>query len=115
MRRQVHVLLRSRRRSRVRLRALGRVRAALAGGRTGRSVMLRAVIFFAVAAFGPDPCCQAADGDGRDCDQGHPVAEGALLAGRRGRCVERASRALSSVVGHGHGLIGHVICVSVGK
>jgi len=112
MRRQIHILLRFRRRSRssIRLCALRRVRAALAGRRTGRSVMVRTVVLFTVATFGPDPCCQAADGDGRDCDQGHPVAEGALLTGRRGRCVERASRALSSVVGHVHrGLIGHVM------
>jgi hypothetical protein len=112
MRRQVHILLRSRRRSRsrVRLRALGRVRAALTGRRAGRSIMVRTVVLLAVTTFGPDPCCQAADGDGRNCDQGHPVAEGALLTGGSGRCVERASRALSSVVGHVHrGLIGHVM------
>jgi len=58
------------------------------------------VVFIAVAAFRPDPCCQAADSDGADCDQGHPVAEGALLAGGRGRCVERAARALGAVGGH---------------
>lgn len=109
MRRQVYILLRSGHgsRSRIRLRALSRIRTALAGSRTGWSIVVRAVVFLAVATFGPDPCCQAADGDGRDCDQGHPVAEGALLTGGRGWCVERAARALSSVVGHVHrGLIG---------
>lgn len=108
----VHVLLRRlasrRRRTGVRLRALGRVRAAHAGGGTRRLVMLRAVVLVAVAAFRPDPCCQAADCDRADGDKGHPVAESALLAaGGRGR-VEWAPGALLSSVG------GHV-CVHGGR
>jgi hypothetical protein len=62
--------------------------------------MMRAVVFVAIAAFRPDPCCEAADCYGADCDQGHPVAESALLTGGDRRRVEWASRALSSVVGH---------------
>jgi hypothetical protein len=88
------------RRARIRLRALSRVRPAQSSSRTRRSVMLRTVVFVAVAAFRPDPCCKAADCYGADCDQGHPVAESALLTGGRRRRVEWASRALSSVVGH---------------
>jgi hypothetical protein len=87
--------------TRVRLRALRWVRAALSSSRTRRSVMLRPVVFVALAAFGPDPGCQAADGDGADCDQGNPVAESGLLARGRGRRVKRATRALGAVGGHG--------------
>lgn len=66
--------------------------------------MLRTVVLVAVAAFRPDPCCQTADSDRADCDQGHPVAEGALLAGRGGRRVKWTPRTLCSVVGHGGGV-----------
>jgi hypothetical protein len=87
-------------RSRVRLRALRRIHTALPCLRTRRSVVVRPVVFVAVAALRPDPGCEAADGDGADCDQGNPVAEGALLTGGRGRRVEWATRSLGSVVGH---------------
>lgn len=65
--------------------------------------MLGTIVLVALAAFRPDPCCQAADCDCADCDQGHPVAESAVLSCSRGRRVEWASRALSSVVSHGDG------------